>query len=211
MGRPMSLRLRATALVLAVLYLGMPFTAAKALPSAVLEEGEVYKLGVAELATLVDTDATLGIHFAGDAIEPAVDVAGNVYVSQPLQMPEFSRLTVSLDQDAPSAERMAGVSVSVYRTQEQQWGDWIDLPDGETAGRERSREATVLLRFRITFPPADLALERTAVRSLLVTSGEPLLTRNNLVMVILMGGALFLFVARKKDARNAAAKRPAKP
>ena len=45
------------------------------------------------------------------------------------------------------------------------------------------------------------------VRSLLVTAGEPLLSRSNLIVLVVMIAALVLYLWRKKLLRESAAKR----
>ena len=200
---PARARLAATALVL-LLLIGLA-GASQAEPNPALEQGAVYRLTAAELMAIADPAQTQGVTLSEAGLALVAGSTGGSYVSQPIRMQEFSTLTLSLDYSTAQDGVPPTVSVSVFRQQELAWGDWIAVPEGETAGRARGDAKTVLLRYRIDLA-TGMAMESPQARGLLVTAGQPLLTRGNVTLIIVMVCAFVFYIYRKKAQRSGAAK-----
>lgn len=191
---------------LCALLLCLHMDIAQAEPAAALEEGAVYRLTAEQLRTAADAADTDGVIWTEDTLHLAEGRAEGVYVSQAIRMSEFSNLTLSVEYEGEENTAAPALAVSVYRPEENSWGEWIAIPDGETAGRTKGAAATLLLRYRLTFT-AQAGQPGPVVRSLLVTAGEPLLSRSNLIVLVVMITALVLYLWRKKLLRESAAKR----
>ena len=177
---------------------------AAAEPTSALTEGTVYVLKADELAGIMDEGQSEGVVFGDAGLMLREGALSGAYVSRPITMDEFSRMTVTVDYSAPEGGKMPVVRISVYRPEESGWGEWILLPDGETAGRTKGAGKTVLIRYQLTLTRTDATQESPTLRSLVVSAGEPFLSSANLIMLIVMATVLFLFLYRKKLQRTAA-------
>ncbi|MDD3213252.1 MAG: hypothetical protein PHY64_06245 [Eubacteriales bacterium] len=192
------------AAMLAVCFV-MP-VAALAEPEAAITEGTVYQLPAAQLEQAMDTGESENVVFSADGMQLAQGETLGAYVSLPIRMTEFTKITLSLGYDVPEGASLPTVALSVYHTAEQSWGEWIDLPEDDTAKRTKGAESTVLLRFRITLQREDASGQSPVFKTLIVTAGEHFFTQTNLIMVFIMVSALFILVYRRKLTRKASPK-----
>jgi hypothetical protein len=194
------------AAVLCALLLCLSAGLAQAEPAAALEEGAVYRLTAEQLRTMADAAETDGVVWTEGTLRLAEGRTDGVYVSLAIRLAFFSTLTITLKYDGAETTTVPALAVSVYRPEENGWGEWITIPDGEAAGRTKGTAATLLLRYRLTFT-AEAGKPGPVVRSLLVTAEQPLFSRSNLIVLVVMITALVLYLWRKKLQRETAAKR----
>ena len=186
---------------LAVLLLCLLFsgTAALAEESAMTQDGRVFRLSENDLKAICDTELSQGIVFADEGFTLADGVEEGTYVSLGISMPEFTMISLGGTSLNTGDENMPALSISVYRPSEAAWGPFIDLPDGENARRDKGTDPTVTLRFRVILRRAE-GLPAPVFSSLIVSAGEHLFTKENLIMVFIMISAGVMMVMKRKKA-----------
>ena len=170
--------------------------------SPALEVGNAYRLTAEQLFSIADPSQTSGVILCDNALSLAPGAQSGSYVSRPIRMTEFSRLTLAID-SAPCEDcSLPIVSVSVFRTQQSEWSAWTVVPIGETVAKYANEETGVLLRYRMDFETSE-PQSMAGVRGLIVTGSESLLSRKNIATLLVMSCALVLFLHQKKLRQSA--------
>ena len=121
---------------------------------AFTELARVYDIKPAALAELLDPSESTNAAVSEQGIAQRDSAAAVVYITKPIEMPEFTKLTLSWQCENTEKDYGPAVAVSVWKRSEGRYSDWIPLSQGETAKRYKEDFPTVLVRFRIELPPA---------------------------------------------------------
>ncbi len=169
-------------------------------PSPMLsEDGQIYILDAVKFQTVIDPSMAYGVEVTEEGVKLVENTLVGVYVTQPISMPEFSKISLTWQCINTTQEIQPEVFISVYRVGEQEWSDWILLPEGDSAKRYKSESSTVMVRFRINLFRETAEQESMVMTKLFVSGGDHMFTRTNLIMVFIMLSALILYVYRKKQ------------
>ena len=199
--------------------MGCPLLAMAETPApALTEPSQVYDLKPDELAKLLDPEESTNVTVTEQGISNEDPGATAVYITQPIEMPEFTKLTLSWRCDNTEKDYGPGVAISVWKAQESRYSDWIPLSDGETAKRYKEDSPTVLVRYRVELPAAGQASasgkqsseaeassqdtphgrQPLVFSQLIVSAGEHMFTKANLTALVVVIGAYALYLYRKK-------------
>ena len=176
----------------------LPVAAWADMPRPLLEEGTVYTLSSAELEMLMDAAESEGVVFDEKGLRLEDGQTQGVYVSGPIAMQEFTKLTLSWDCESTGEGDLPQVFISVYRPDEDAWIPYILMQDGEAQGRAKGKDKNVIVRYRIELRRTETSYDRQYFRTLIVSAGEQFFTQENLVMLFIMFSAACVFVLKKK-------------
>ena len=177
--------------------------AAAAEPVAALTEDASYVLRADELAGMMDETLSRDVVFGDTGLALRDGALTGAYVSLPITMDEFSRVTVTADYESPAGGRMPLVEMSVYQPEQNSWGEWTLLPNGKTAGRAKGSGKTALIRYRITITRAQGAQQSPTFHSVTVAAENPAISSASLILLIGIAVGLFLLFYRKTLQRKA--------
>ena len=176
---------------------------AAAEPAAALTEGASYALQAAELSVLMDSTLSRDVVCEETGLALRDGALTGVYVTLPIAMDEFTRVTVTADLAAAAGRRMPLVEMSTYQPEPNGWGEWMLLPDGKTAARDKGTGHKALVRYRITLTRAEGTQPSPTLRGLSVSADDPAVSSTSLILLTAIALGLFLLLYRGNLRRKA--------